>query len=255
MSAKQIYQHYAEQERPFVKMVVSSLKDVTHNQKVKRFDFLTKREQDIVISIIGTQTNLAAGGGFTEAERMRMTLSPFALSKEEKDITILEVSWNPKFAALRHPDILGALLSLGIERKLIGDIRCTKKTAQIAVCDRIADFIVGELKVIARASVCIEKSKTTEIEQVEEVEQFTLLTKSLRLDIVLSQLLHASRSHIQNLLSKDIVQINWKLVHSGAIQLNVADILSIRRAGRFELKEIMATKNNTKYKISIEKKI
>ena len=58
---------------------------------------------------------------------------------------------------LRHPDVLGALLSLGIERGKFGDIRVAENTIQFAIATEVADYVRANLSSIGKVKVHVEE--------------------------------------------------------------------------------------------------
>lgn len=57
----------------------------------------------------------------------------------DAQLAVLEIVPNGA-VTLRHPDILGALMGLGIERRVVGDIFPTDKKAYVVIKRAMADF-------------------------------------------------------------------------------------------------------------------
>ena len=59
---------------------------------------------------------------------------------QEFSIARLRAQWNGKYASLGHRDLLGALLGLGIEREMLGDILLCEDGARVFVLEEIAPY-------------------------------------------------------------------------------------------------------------------
>src|SRR5699024_7438755 len=105
-------------------------------------DFLNPREQQIVESLIGSTNEtvqFAFFGGYETSERKRAVIAPYyeVIEQQDFEVTVLGANYPNKFVHLEHPDVLGAFMSLGIDRKKIGDI--------VVLEDYIQFFITSDL--------------------------------------------------------------------------------------------------------------
>lgn len=125
-----LIQHFRKDEQPFIEQVVGWQREVEDRYAPKLTDFLDPRQRFIVESIIGQNDDLRifTAGVFEEAERMRMLIAPsyFEPTVDDFQIGIYTINYPAKFVQLRHPDVLGALLSIGLDRSKFGDIRPQK---------------------------------------------------------------------------------------------------------------------------------
>lgn len=248
-----IYQHFSDAEQPFVKQVLSLKNEIIQNGRVKTTDFLTKREQDIVTNIIGAQATIHWYGGYEAAERKTATIAPLDMYADKDRTEKLRISYNQKFATIKHGDVLGSLLGLGIERKVFGDILMGEKCIQIIVLARIVPFIMQHLVKIGKTSVSVEKDET-EIEKITEAyKEVTVFVKSLRLDSLVAHVTGISREKAQQLLEKQYIQQNWKVITNPNTVYQEEDVISVRQFGRVYIRKIDSIKNNTKYKVFVEK--
>ena len=121
---------------------------------------------------------------------------------EDFPVCCLQISpKNERFAEeLSHRDVLGALMNLGIERRLLGDIVVRSKTAYLFCTQRIADYLIRNMERIRHTDV-----RLTVCESLPEGELFTtrrvrITAASLRLDCVLAGVWNKSRSAVDELL-------------------------------------------------------
>ncbi|HBT73033.1 MAG TPA: RNA-binding protein, partial [Lysinibacillus sp.] len=110
-----LIQHFRKDEQPFIEQVISWQREVEDRYAPKLTDFLDPRQRFIVTSIIGQDDTLktACAGLFDGAERQRMLIYPayYEVMEEDFQLTAFTIHYPMKFVQLRHPDVLGALLS------------------------------------------------------------------------------------------------------------------------------------------------
>lgn len=246
---ERLVQHFRKDEQPFIEQVVGWQREVEDRYAPKLTDFLDPRERFIVFSIIGQTDDLQVKteGKFDAAERERLIIAPsyFAATTEEFQITIFRVQYPAKFVQLKHPDVLGALLSLGIDRSKFGDIRVAESTIQFAVAGEVADYVRANLTSIGKVKVHLEEvGEQIPLIQLEEqwVEQLVLIP-SMRLDVVIATILNMSRQKSQNLVSSGRVKVNWTVRENASFELQEGDIVSVRGFGRFK---VLMTEGRTK---------
>ena len=121
-------------------------------------DFLTLYERRLLQAhggFAGVQAVLY--GGYKEAERQVAAFVPDALSYEwEFPVACLSfVPSAPRFAeTLTHRDMLGALMNLGIERRVLGDIVFPSKNQACVFClEKIADFLLSSVTLVRHTAV------------------------------------------------------------------------------------------------------
>lgn len=244
-----LIQHFRKDEQPFIEQVVGWQREVEDRYAPKLTDFLDPRERFIVFSVIGQTEDLIvkAEGKFETAERERLLIAPsyFEAATEDFQITIFRVHYPAKFVQLKHPDVLGALLSLGIDRSKYGDIRVAESTIQFAVAGEVADYVRANLTSIGKVKVQLEEVEAqTPLIQLDEqwIEQLVLIS-SMRLDVVIATILNLSRQKSQSLVSSGRVKVNWTVRENASFELQEGDIVSVRGFGRFK---VLMTEGRTK---------
>ncbi|MEK4494069.1 YlmH family RNA-binding protein [Ureibacillus sp. FSL W8-0352] len=252
-----ILQHFRKDEQPFIERVIEWKKEVEDRYAPKLTVFLDPREQHIVQSIIGThdEINVYSEGAFQEAERKRLYIAPSYFEPTIKDfeIIILKLTFPSKFVELRHPDVLGALLSLGIDRKHFGDIRIDKEIIQFACTKEIALYVKTNLTKIGRINVRIDELENMEeliLPQDEWIEK-VLTVSSMRLDAILSNSFNISRQKSQNLIRGGKVKVNFALCEETSYELQEGDTISCRGFGRFKITRIEGRTKKDKIRLTI----
>lgn len=140
---------------------------------------------------------------------------------------------NAKFADdLTHRDVLGAVMSLGIERELIGDIILRDKEAYLFCLERIAPYISESLTQIKHTAVRCKTADTLPQGPLYTVKRLTVQVASPRLDALIAHVYKLSRSDAQALFSARKIYINGRLCESPGYTPKGGEIISVRGFGR-----------------------
>ena len=183
---------------------------------------------------------VALWGGYEGAERC---VAAFYAgdSPEAGDwpVVALRLQWNAKFANPGHRDLLGAMMGLGIEREMTGDIAMgTYRDAPCAylfALEEVADYIAANLDSAGRASLKV--SVATETPQLipPEGESLRLTVQQQRLDAVLAAACRLSRSEAQRLIAAGLVKLNHVPQLRPDARLSEGDLISARGYGRVKV--------------------
>ncbi len=251
-----LIQHFRKEEQVFIERVVGWQREVEDRFSPKLTDFLDPRERFIVSSIIGQNQDLSIStdGGFKEAERQRLYISPsyFTPLKDDFQITIFSIHYPSKFVQLKHPDVLGALLSVGIGRNKFGDIHVEKDMIQFAVAQEVKDYVIANLTSVGKAKVRLEQveNQAQFLEMAEEWIDKSYTVSSMRLDVILATVLNISRQKSQMLIQAGKVKVNWTVREQTSFEVQEGDVISARGFGR--LKVIMTEGRTKKDKIRLQ---
>ncbi|MER2027645.1 MAG: RNA-binding protein [Solibacillus sp.] len=251
-----LIQHFRKDEQPFIEQVIGWQREVEDRYAPKLTDFLDPRQRFIVESIVQQSDDLHVftEGIFEEAERKRMLIAPSYYEPPETDfqIAVYSLNYPTKFVQLRHPDVLGALLSIGLDRSKFGDIRLADNTVQFAVASEIADYVRAHLTGIGKVKVSAEEMDETTpfIQNMEQWVESSYTVSSMRLDVVLATIVNISRQKSQSLINAGKVKVNWTVREAVAFELQEGDIISARGYGR--LKVILTEGRTKKDKIRLQ---
>lgn len=251
-----LIQHFRKDEQPFIEQVVGWQREVEDRYAPKLTDFLDPRQRYIVESVIGQNADLLifTAGIFEEAERKRMLIAPsyFEPTEDDFQMGVYAIKYPAKFVQLRHPDVLGALLSIGLDRSKFGDIRLAENTVQFALASEISDYVRVNLSGIGKVKVHVEQvdSTTALIQNEEQWIEHSYTVSSMRLDVVLATVANISRQKSQNLITAGKVKVNWTVREAVAFELQEGDVVSARGFGR--MKVIMTEGRTKKDKIRLQ---
>lgn len=152
----------------------------------------------------------------------------------------------PTIVGIKHKDVLGSLIGLGIDRRKIGDILIGKEFTYFFVKIEIKDFILYNLEKISNYNVKVCLKESTDVLPIKEYFYKDIVTSSLRLDTFLSQALNLSRSKINDIISKDLVKVNFTPENKVSYKLKESDVISVKKYGRIIFHKILKTTKKDK---------
>ncbi len=220
-------------------------------------DFLTLYEQDFFYQIkkeLPPVYSTLSGGNSISERKLALFLPNEDYAGSFLPIAILKlVPVQEKFSDdLSHRDYLGALMNLGIERSVLGDIMTDKHTAYLYCKENMADYIIENLSMVKHTNMNVSRVKEF-IEITPEFEEIHGSVATPRLDSVLALAFHGSRSKLSGLIEGKKVFVNSRLTESNSYQLKDGDIVSVRGYGKFIYNETIGTTKKGRAYISLNK--
>ena len=194
--------------------------------------FLNLQEISILKSL-KVDSKYSLFGGYENADRCVAAFS----NDEIYSYPIVCIKIEPlqqKFSdKLTHRDFLGALMNLGIEREMLGDIKILNNEGYLFCLDKISQYIVDNLSSIKHTSVkCKIIDDIPELfNQIPDEEEY--IVSSLRIDTVVSAVFKMSRNSASQLINQEKIFINSKTVYKDSVQLKEGDVISVRGYGKF----------------------
>lgn len=254
-----------KEEQLLEKHFIDLSRQAYHRNIITYSDFLNLNEQNILHSIPKDRlyTGVIVFGGYDFAERQMAAFIPDALSLRDikdldifqSEISVLHISpLNKKYSeALSYRDYLGAILNLGIERGMIGDILITDSEAIVFVKMQMQEFLTENITRIRHTSVLATIDELTDFHYSPRYEEIKGTVASVRLDSLLSVAFSSSRSKLSGLIEGGKVFVNGRLITSNAYQVKEHDIISVRGMGKFEFIETLAFTKKKRIYVLIHK--
>lgn len=214
-------------------------------------DFLSEREYGEFLS---RQKNIdsvpcKAFGGYRDAGRVMLCFSEY-----EESFPISAIRINGRgLEKLKHPDFLGSVLSLGLERKSIGDIVKTGDECVIFAQSNVSEYIAQSLKEVGGVHVNCTCEETENITVETEFENITGTVASLRADSVVSVMLKTSRSKAAEYITGQKFFLNQVLCTKCDKEIKENDILTVRHHGKAKVCEISGLSRKGRIFITIQK--
>ena len=201
--------------------------------------FLNSDEQRMIINQF-KNTDYQLVGGYINPEYKR-----FLLNVDDPKITCFYIEHNSNYLTLTHRNILGTLLSLGIERNTIGDILVEES---VFFCtSEIKDFLLQEFTAIAHQPINLKEIDGTHVKRQIKLEEYQSFVDSMRLDLVISRICAISRDKAKLMIENELIKVNHQVTLKPTKLIQEDDILSIRKHGRYIITD--TSKRSKKNKI------
>jgi len=225
-----------------IKVGCASSKFITpsDSQEVTAF-FLRRRDVD-----------LSFDGGFKDAERRRavFTNPDWGVFDRDELFAALKITHRQQ-DDIGHRDILGALMSLGLERETIGDIIIAESSAVFVCLPELSGYISENLTKVGNVGVEISRISLDDLPaHQEELTVKTDTVASLRLDVVLCAAFGLSRTKASELIAARKVRLDHQICLQSK-EININSLFSIRGMGRAKLLEIGGVSRKGKIFIKI----
>lgn len=229
-----MFEHFKGDEE-FVRKVLDYKSQALNHQRMILTKFLNPHEQEVVHSLVGHELDIHEEGGYEGAENKRMIICPsfYEVLPEDYAICVYRIDYNDSFGKLKHKDVLGALMNLGIKRDCIGDID-DHDGLSFACAKENADYIAINLQKIKKSSVhlaLLDERPTI----IHEYTTKTFIVSSLRLDKVLAVVYGIPRSKSAEAIRSGLVKVNHKSIEEINYLCNNNDIISFQRHGRVKI--------------------
>ena len=211
-------------------------------------------------------------GGYSEAERQRLFLLPSYtddfdgdsnqklceyFSDERMESVQAQIVKGSGYRELSHRDYLGSVLSLGIERDALGDIVLLDRFCAVIFCSaKIGEFLRASLEKVANDTVSVADFNVTEnFSAHREFKRINDTVASNRLDCVVGALTGLSREKSQELIKKELCQLNYITECRCDRALETPCVLSLRGYGKYILRELDGFTKKGRLKMSADKYI
>lgn len=224
------------------------INNIINNGRTKPYlsKFLTLQEQ-FDLEKAKNEINIVFSNSYIDEERKRAFVYPKDIDvTPDFKISYLKINSHSK---LRHQDILGSILALGLTRDVIGDILVDD---QIVLCtSEVENYLINNLERIGKETVEVEKLEELNYEGNSNYLEREIIVSSLRLDVVVARATNLSRSKAQTLIQQRFVKINGKIESNFDYICLFDDIISITKFGRVIIKEVLKKTRKDKLLIKI----
>ncbi len=234
----------------------------SYNSGIYTFtDFLGVSEQSAFHEIERELTGIpyTAFGGVAGAERVIIRFGSEDICGYEMPHPISIILCRPtseKFAEkLGHRDFLGAILNLGIDRSVLGDIVITEKGAYIFIKENMAEFVADGLTKVRRTAVKCQITDKLPEGELYKTKEIRVQAVGERIDALVAKVFSISRDDSATLFSRGLVFIGGRCCESVSHKLKEGDIVSVRGYGRFIYRGIDGHTKKGKLNILIEQYI
>ena len=217
-------------------------------------DFLTMNEQLILQqNKEKLESEYRMSGGYEYAERQMVAFIPDALFYEwDYPMQCVRIRpAYPKFAEkLTHRDVLGALMSLGIERSKLGDLIVNDTEMFFFAKEEIVPYILEQLTSVRHTVVTLEAEQEGNINCVPHFEEKEAIVTSNRLDAVIAAICNISRSASLRMIQEGKIFVNGAESLHNTYYCKQGDVLSIRGFGKIRFGETLGVTKKDRIRFS-----
>lgn len=196
-------------------------------------------------------------GGSEEAERQMLRFGSEEMFGYVEEFPICCIHCRPltpKFAEnLGHRDVLGALMNLGIERNVIGDIWVKDKQSYFFCIDSMADYICEQLTKIRHTNVICSKEDGLPEEFRPERRREEHIIASGRCDALIAKVYNLSRGKCIPLFQNKKVFVNSRQFENNSGALREGDVVSVRGFGKFVYLGVVRETKKGRITVAIER--
>ena len=248
----------SDEEELLIKKAADKMRQSEKMRTVTSTGFLNETEQGILEESLLPEQGISMKfeGGYPDADRRILVFVPEYYEFEANEvITAVRCSYYKEYT-LTHRDFLGAILGLGIERSMVGDINVNdaEKYTDVVLRKEMYDYISENLLKVGRAAVKTEKLPLEMIKSyVKDKEIIRETVASLRLDAVISAALGISREKSADIIRNRKVTVNRKETDQTDHILEDGSLVNVIGNGKFRLHVTDAVSRKGRTVIEIEK--
>jgi len=196
-------------------------------------------------------------GGGEDCERKMLRFGSEEMLGYEEDFPVSCLVVRPlmqKFAdELTHRDFLGALMNLGIERDVLGDIIVRENVGYVFCEDAMAAFLQEHLDKVKHTSVICEIVKECPAAAKTEFLADELVVSAGRCDAVVAKVYNLSRSQSIRLFQAKKVFVNGRQCENNSGALKPGDAVSVRGFGKFIFDGILNETKKGRIRVEIRR--
>lgn len=175
----------------------------------------------------------------------------------ESTVTALKITGSG-YRSLSHRDYMGAILGLGIERFVVGDIILNKDdNSAIVFCEKkMAEYILGELDSVGADKVKVESAQLSpDFEIRREFKTVSDTVASARTDCVVASLAGCSRESAKELMRYGDVEKNYSVCKKPDAEVYEGDVITVRGHGKFVVRSITDRTKKNRIRLTADKYI
>lgn len=187
-------------------------------------------------------------GGYEGSQR---SVLGFNAEKDDFPISAIEFIYRPQ-DKVKHPQMLGTILSTGLERSVVGDIICKEGKAFVFVISNQCDYIMSRVDKVAGIGVKSKKAVLSDFSYTPEFKDLSLSIASLRLDNFVAAVTGLSREKSAALILSGSVFKNQIQVFNVSEKIRSGDVFSIRKYGKFILSQTGSLTKKRRIKIAVK---
>lgn len=246
--------HISTENKEIARRVIDLCEIVAKTRSIQCTDFYNPFEVKELSSLINTYDTISFSLiGNEDSESKAILIYPDYMNEVDAADFVSLIRINKKDYDIAHKDVLGSLLSLGIKREKVGDIIINDGAIYFYIRNEILDYVLLNLDKIKNYGVELEViDLETPLAREIDYEEKLVTCASARLDLLLANVYNLSRSDAKNAIEAGLVKVNYKVTYKISEVLEVGDMVSMRRRGRFIVGDYLGLSKKDKLKLIIK---
>ena len=227
-------------------MLINRLEDLHESANKRRqytnTEFLAIAEGSVAMAYLDSQNiTYLMSGGYDKAERKLILIfpdDPLDTANHTLPINFVQIkpSGNRFQGDPTHRDYLGALMNLGIERRVLGDMIIQEQVCTLICINHIREFIMTNLEHVGNCDVHLEAFDSLKNIQVQQqYKRIRNTVASLRLDSIVKICTNMSRGSSMSLIKSGNVYVDGREINKSSLLVKEGHILSIRGYGKYRV--------------------
>ncbi|UQS83786.1 YlmH family RNA-binding protein [Bombilactobacillus thymidiniphilus] len=236
-----------------IKSLITAV-DRYYTKQVSHFLNPYELQQTTKLLLVRSDLQLQTSGGYPQAQRKRILLCPEYDKVQDDDfaVSLLQINFNSKFVKLDHSQIMGTLLNLGLDRDCFGDIVTDGIHWQFFAMQEFSDLLEREVTRIGHQRVKVSQIPLEKLLLVrDDFVNKNILSSSLRLDNVISNVFGMSRQQVKDLIKHGQVSVNWLRQDNLDYLVMLGDTISVRGFGRVAVMDLLG-QSRQKFKLYVK---
>ena len=223
--------------------------ELSERRGIPRFlGFLNEHESAYLQAHISPRQDVCWYGGYPGAARLMMGAGA---DEDDFPITAIEMRCRDE-DALRHRDVLGALMAQGIARDTIGDILTESGRAVIFFTDEIVPYILANVDRIGRVGVKLSLAELSDLPASDTPDERTITLCSLRLDAFVAAVCGLSREKAARLIKAELVMVDHVTDTGVSTVLHEGAVVTVRGHGKFILYSVLGASRKGRLRVSVQ---
>lgn len=230
-------------------LLINRIEDL-HKQALKRqivseTEFLDMAEGSAVLGYLKkTHYSFDLWGGYDGAERKIALIYPEGVLEgfnPSEHLTFLQVTpRNNRFVKPPgHRDYLGALMNLGIERRVLGDIIMQEQGCILICVNHIVDYLETHFTKVGNNDITLQAmNHLTDVISNRKFHHIRNTVSSTRLDSLVKVCVNVSRGDSTTLIKSGKVFVNGLEINKISFEVAETSIITIRGYGKYRLTTI-----------------
>ncbi len=153
---------------------------------------------------------------------------------------------------LTHRDFLGAILNLGIERSVVGDIPIIDNVGYIFLREDIAEYVKDSLTRVKHTDMRLSVVEEIPDGSLFRTEERRITMQSERIDALIAKVYNLSRDDAQTLIKRRLVYVEGRLTEDVSRTPKIGERISVRGHGRLIYHGAEGTTKKGKLAVKVE---